>query len=925
MKLLGPVSLALIGAVSVTAEPIGFNRDVRPVLGDNCFRCHGPDAATRKADFRLDDREAAIGKITDGEVLARITSVDPDERMPPPDSGFELSATEIETLKTWIESGAKYEPHWAFVAPARPEAPANAIDHFVRLSGLPPSPPADRATLIRRAALDLTGLPPTLSQLDSNDPFEEIVQQLLDSPRFGEHLALYWMDAARFADTHGYFGDRERSMWPWRDWVIEAFNDNMPFDQFTIEQLAGDLLPESSQSQKIATGFNRNHCINNETGIIEEEFRVEYVADRVKTTSAVWLGLTLECARCHDHKFDPISQRDYYRFFAFFNNVPERGLDGSRGNAAPSLTLPQSGHDALKRELAKAEHGFKPVEAELATAQAAWEKSLAANPAEEGLDDKGTQMAGAKLVPSPFGQAAKVGDGGHVEVSGVNLGSVFSFGAWVHGTNGCVISKMDDANEMRGVDLTLRKSKAIVNLVHRWNSDSIRVATKNAVTTSGWRHFFVTWDGAEVKIFVNGEPQETVVQHNRLAGSFANDEPVRIGRRQASASFSGMIDEVRIFDHVLDEAEVTELALDGFVRAKAENPALLRAHFVKHHAEPRFRIADVKIRELRKRVAAFNSSLPQTMVMEELAEPRQTHVLVRGEYDKPGDPVSAGVPRIFPGEATNRLEFARWLVSAKNPLTARVIVNRVWQQFFGVGLVATSDDFGVQGEWPSNQQLLDWLAVEFIENGWDLKHIYKLIATSGIYQQSSDASPDAWARDPQNRLLARGPRFRLHAGQIRDQALAVSGLLVEKVGGPSVKPYQPPGLWQAVTYDGDLAYEPATGPDRYRRSLYSYWKRQAPPPNLLAFDAPTRETCVVQRSRTNTPLQALVLMNDPVFIEAARALVERGGSVRKMFRLATAREPDKEELAALEELEKSDGLVAVANVILSLDETITKR
>ncbi|MFT5468650.1 MAG: hypothetical protein ACI8UO_003761 [Verrucomicrobiales bacterium] len=914
------LTLTLSVAKSGFAESPGYNRDVRPILGDKCFRCHGPDAATRKADFRLDDRDAALEKISSGSVLARITSSDPDEEMPPPDSGFELSEAEIETLKIWMESGADYEPHWAFVRPARSKS-LNSIDEFVRAkSRLEPSPRASEAALFRRVSLDLTGLPPTLEQLDSGKSYADHVQQLLDSPRFGEHLALYWLDAARFADTHGYFGDRERSMWPWRDWVIEAFNDNMPFDQFTIEQIAGDLLPEPSQSQKIATGFNRNHCINNETGIIEEEFRIEYVADRVKTTSTVWLGLTLECARCHDHKFDPISQRDYYRFFAFFNNVPERGLDGSRGNAAPSLTLPKPGREALKAELAAAERAFKPVEAELAEAQAVWGKSLVAKPA-EGLEETGKPVAGAKLVPSLFGQAAKVGDGGHVEISDTEFGSAFSFGAWVKGTNGCVISKMNDANEMRGVDLTLRKNKAIVNLVHRWNSDSIRVATKNAVTTGEWRHFFVTWDGAEVKIYVNGEPQETVVLNDGLIGSFTNDEPVRIGRRQASASFSGMIDEVRIFDRVLDESAIFELAVGGFTQI----PALLRAHFLKHHADERLQNADAEIRELRKRVAAFQSGLPKTMVMEEMAEPRQTHVLGRGEYDKPGDPVSPGVPEVLPGEATNRLEFARWLVSAENPLTARVIVNRVWQQFFGVGLVATSDDFGVQGEWPSNQQLLDWLAVEFIESGWDLKHIYKLIAMSETYQQSSDASPEAWTRDPRNRLLTRGPRFRLHAEQIRDQALAVSGLLVEKIGGPSVKPYQPPGLWLAVTYDGDLAYVPDTGPDRHRRSLYSYWKRQAPPPNLLAFDAPTRETCVVQRSRTNTPLQALVLMNDPVFIEAARALVERGGSVRKMFRLATAREPDEEELAALRELEKSDGLLAVANVILSLDETITKR
>ncbi len=708
----------------------------------------------------------------------------------------------------------------------------------------------------------------------------------------------------------------------------------MPFDQFTIEQLAGDLLPAPSQSQKIATGFNRNHCINNETGIIEEEFRVEYVADRVKTTSTVWLGLTMECARCHDHKFDPISQRDYYRFFAFFNNVPERGLDGSRGNAKPILTLPKPGGDALKTQLAEAERAFRPVEEKLAKAQAAWEKTLAAKPGEEGLEHAGKRVAGAKMTPSLFGTAASVRDGAHVAVSGVEFGPKFSFGAWVYGSNGCIVSKIDDANDMRGIDLTLRKNKAIVSLVHRWKSDSLRVATKNAVAAREWRHFFVTYDGADVKIYVNGKPQETVVLDDGLTGSFATAEPLRIGRRQASSSFSGKIDEVRVFDRVLSEEEIAELAIGRFVRAVAailpgkrgkSDAARLRAHFVQDHAAPELRAADAEIRALRQRVAAFGANLPSTMVMAEMAEPRQTNVLTRGEYDKRGDPVFAGVPAILPGAAKNRLELAQWLVSPENPLTARVTANRVWQQFFGVGLVATSDDFGVQGEWPTDQRLLDWLAVEFMESGWDLKHLYRLIALSQTYRQSSDASPADYVRDPQNRLLARGPRFRLHAEQIRDQALAVSGLLVEKIGGPSVKPYQPPGLWQAVTYDGELAYQPDSGPGLHRRSLYTYWKRQAPPPNLLAFDAPTRETCVVQRSRTNTPLQALVLMNDPVFIEAAQALAERGGSVRAMFRLATAREPDSEEIAALEALAQSDGLVAVANVILSLDETLTKR
>ena len=1028
-------------AAEIPAVPtIQYNRDVRPILADKCFHCHGPDAAARQADLRLDERAVATadrdghqaiapGKPMSSELIRRVLSKDDDQRMPPPESGAALTAQEIDILRRWIQSGAEYQTHWSFIPPKRPALPdvddpswpKNAIDHFV-LARLDqeqrkPSTEADSAMLIRRVSLDLTGLPPTVEEVIAfekafrHDPaaaYSNLIDRLLQSPRYGEHMVVGWLDAARYADTNGYFTDNDRTMWPWRDWVINAFNKNMPFDQFTIEQLAGDLLPNSTIDQKIATGFNRNHMVNNETGIIEEEFRVEYVVDRADATATVWMGLTVGCARCHYHKYDPISQKDFYRFFAFFNNVPERGLSGTGGNSIPTLKVPAKELDLrldkIRREVAFAEREFAAVERQLDAEQAAWEGT-----AIDGLSRDNTAGLVSHLsLDTAFASAATTGSVGVAEgllgnaakfngdgcVSFSNVGDfdcddAFSVGAWVQAESaGCVISKMDDANEMRGFDITLRKGKAIVNLVHGWNRNAIRVATKSSIPTRQWQHLMMAYDGSGtakgVTIYVDGVAQMVEIIHDSLTGTIRNAEPFRIGRRQASASLNGLVDDVRIYDRRLSDAEVSELVSSQLIRGVLSKPASkrseslkqkLRAWFISHRADRRAAELSATLARLRNEATSLAKSVPTTMVMQDSKKPRQAFVLLRGEYDQPGEKVTAGFPGFTPDvvgskagdvQTLNRLDLAKWLVDPSHPLTARVTVNRLWQRLFGVGIVKTVDDFGTQGEWPSHPELLDWLAVELVESGWDIQHVLKLIVTSATYRQSSNAASESFASDPENRLLARGPRFRMRAEMLRDNALTISGLLVEKIGGPSVKPYQPAGLWKAVTYDGDSEYLPDKGDSLYRRSLYTFWKRQSPPPNMLVFDAPTRETCTAQRSQTNTPLQALALMNDPTFIEASLKIAERmmalsadneSGRVAFAFRASTARRPAKDEVQILldvfeaqkvaftekpndarkllavgeskqdESLREADlaAWTTVASIILTLDETVTKR
>jgi hypothetical protein len=1040
------LTVALIASTLNAAEPlpatVEFNRDIRPILSDTCFHCHGPDKAKRKADLRFDDPESVLGSrggapiivpgnLAKSELYRRITAASEKDRMPPVRSGRQLTERQIALLARWIEQGAKWQKHWSLIPPVRPTPPPvadpqwtrNPIDSFIRerlqREGLAPSPEADRATLIRRVTFDLTGLPPTLDEVDaflsdsSPAAYEKVVNRLLQSPRYGERMAVRWLDGARYADTNGYQSDGDRTMWRWRDWVIEAFNHNMPFDRFTIEQLAGDLLPGATLDQKIATAFNRNHRGNAEGGIIPEEYAVEYVVDRVDTTATVWLGLTVACARCHDHKYDPIKQQEFYRIFAYFNNVPEKGRAIKYGNSPPTLVTPtrqqQAQKQQLEQELAAAVADLARCEPALAAAQAAWEKTAPSGPlvfwsitdrlvGHFELNGSANNCCNPRLqgkfqdgsptyVPGRSGHAADF-DGRRFfnagDVGDFGFYDKFSCAAWIfpRGTRGgTIVSRMTDAPQGDGYSLCLEDGKLQVNLVKRWLDDATRVQTERRLTPLRWHHVLMTYDGSRlasgIKVYIDGHLEKLQVNLDELNQTFKTAEPLRIGAGGGPAArFRGHIQDVRIYDRALTADEALVIATPESVTTLAEiadahrsrgQAAKLRAYFLQTQAPEAIRKAHHRLVDLRRRYERFLESLPTTMIMEEMPAPRQTCVLIRGQYDKPGARVSPGVPAslssLRPDAPANRLGLARWLMDPANPLTARVAVNRAWQMVFGTGLVKTVDDFGSQGESPSHPELLDWLATEFVRSGWDIKALLRTIVTSATYRQSSRVSPTLGQRDPENRLLARGPRFRLSAEMVRDQALATSGLLVERLGGPSVKPYQPDGLWKELT--GAEEYVPDKGANLYRRSLYTFWKRTVAPPAMLTFDAAGRETCIVRETRTNTPLQALTLMNDVTYVEAARVLAQRllmdrqatpDDRLTRAFRLATARPPQPVELQILRsdlqdhlaryrvdrqaalrlvstgESRRDETLdvgelaayTVVAGLILNLDETITK-
>ena len=821
-------------SVASAAEPIRFSRDILPILSDNCFHCHGNDPKHREADLRLDDREAAIkhgafepGKSAASELLRRLTTTNPDEQMPPPDSNRKVTKEQIELVRRWIDEGAPWGKHWAFEPPqASPIPPAklaawprNEIDSFLlaRLEqeGLRPSPEAAKETLLRRVSLDLVGLPPTPEEVDAflldNSPqaYERAVDHLLASPRYGERWAWDWLDAARYADTNGYQGDPERTMWPWRDWVVKAINANMPYDQFTIEQLAGDLLPDATLEQKLATGFNRNHMFNGEGGRIAEETRVENVMDRAETTGTVWLGLTIGCARCHDHKYDPFTNRNYYELYAYFNNTSETGANSGGGRTG----------------------GIPPV-----------------------ID-----------FTTPAEQAA-----------------------------------------LAAAETKVREAAGAV-------------------------------DKLELELF-------------------PRDAKLPAGKSPAAAELSGNVQAALNQEPVKRGADALREMVNFYKELKPDYAKLLAKH--KAAVDERDRMA---------------SRLPRVMVMDTLATPRETFMLDKGAYDKPGEKVAAVLPVSLapaPKDASketlaNRLGLARWLVDPRNPLTARVTVNRFWQSFFGTGLVKTADDFGVQGQRPSHPELLDWLAVDFVRNGWDVKRLHRQIVLSSAYRQSSKVTPALLEHDPENRLLARGPRFRMPSWMMRDQALAASGLLVEKLGGPSVKPYQPEGIWEEATF-GKKTYVQDHGEALYRRSLYVFWRRIVGPTSF--FDVAARQVCSVKTPRTNTPLHALTTLNDPAYVEAARALAQHAlqqpapttsveARLAWAFRKVVLRQPSSAEASVLasslkkmrvmyaadtsaaaallkvgesprdESLDAVDhaALTAVCLMILNLDEALTKQ
>jgi hypothetical protein len=1024
------LAATLAGGGAWSAAAVDFNREIRPILSEHCFSCHGFDEQNRKAGLRLDTREGATaaaesgaaavvpGDVAKSELLARISAKNADDLMPPVKHEKPLSERQKGLLRQWVSEGAPYARHWSFEPPRRampPRSPwpgqtRNEIDEFVheRLAAeqLTPAAEADRATLLRRVTLDLTGLPPTLAELDafladgSPSAYERVVERLLQSPAYGERMAVEWLDAARYADTNGYFGDKTRSAWPWRQWVIEAFNRNLPFDQFTVEQLAGDLLPKPTRDQLVATGFHRNSMANNESGIIDEEYRVEAVVDRIDTTATTWLGLTVGCAQCHDHKFDPISQKEYYQLFAFFNNTPEKGLIKDE-TPPPVIEVPSAAQtDAMTRArqgLAEAERALAPRRAGLQRQIGEWEKAAA----EELADPIGDHSLARWSFDDRESNASfrEVGQGTLEYQKGIlALGAKFdatkhlegprnlplahdqpwTVGVWTRTTGSLagLFSKCDEDDKKRGVEVIWQKGRILIHLTHRWGADAIEVSSKEPVKGKSWIHLVLSYDGsgkaAGVRLFANGEAVPLQVNRDTLSGSILNNQAFLLGRRDAGLGYYGEMDEFRVIGRSVSTEEVKRWFWTERLRGIMATPAKGRAvadakvvadYFVARHAPAEVRALYEAVDTAKEKMAELRATIPTALVMEDQEKPRATHVLMRGVYDQAGEKVEAEVPAALGAMAAglpkNRLGLARWLVAPDNPLTARVTVNRLWQQCFGEGLVRTPNDFGAQGELPTHSELLDWLAVEFVDHGWDTKALLRRIVTSATYRQSSRATLALLERDPDNRLLARGPRFRMPAEMLRDQALAASGLLVRQLGGPSVKPFQPPGLWEAVSYNGDETYVPDRGEGLWRRSLYTFWKRQAPPPATLAFDGPTREKCTIRRPRTNTPLQALVLLNDETYMAASVALaagvmagnVEKTSRVEALFRLVTGRTPEAEEMAMLEKLldqqlyrfaddeqaarqvaqsTSSDAteraaLTVVAHTLLNLDEAISRR
>ena len=1042
-------SAALIGLIislwigyhnhhSQAQETISFNRDIRPILSEHCFQCHGPDAQQRQGELRLDQFQDATlpgqsGKLAiipnqskQSEVTARILSTDPDVVMPPPHIGKPLNQKQIELVTRWIDQGAQYQGHWAFIPPVRPPVPLadlanqypNPIDRFLleklHLHGFEFSDKASKETLIRRVSLDLIGLPPTLDEIDafiadtSDDAYEKVIDRLLDSPHYGERMAIAWLDLARYADSNGFQVDSSRQQWPWRDWVIKAFNENMPYDQFTIEQIAGDMLPDATLSQKVASGFNRNHRLNGEGGIIAEEWRVETVIDRVETTGMTWLALTLNCCRCHDHKYDPISQKEFYSLFAYFNNVTESGtLQGESRNTQPVISVPTEEHlqqqKDLEAQIDQAQIQLERAQADIAKYIEPWEADFKTNlaakkPTWNTLDPTTVQARSrASFTKQPDGSYLASGENPTHDVyeiqskiaTGPLTGILLecfpdpslpqqSLGRYPNGN--FVLTRLEATIEPPegAAKITAKISNAQADYSQKdWD-------VSNTVLGNPGRGWAV--DGPTRKeicraMFLLEQPidvpenstitirlvQETLGQHNigrfRLATTSLDKGTVSIAGLQIPDSIRHLLE--------LDPSQRSDLQkkqLQEYYLKVADGPIQQAAR---------------NLQETRKKLDAAKSSWPTVMIMQEMPKPREAFVLIRGEYDKRGPQVQAGLPKALPALQpdlpNNRLGLARWIASRTNPLTARVWVNRMWEKFMGHGLVKTTENFGSQADWPSHPELLDWLAIEWTEptvlglvagkpiHPWDIKGLQKLIVMSQAYQQSTSlvGKEKLLEADPENRWLGRGPRFRLSGEILRDQALASSGLLTKKIGGPSVKPYMPEGVWDETSVYGDLRnYKHDTDDRLYRRSLYTVWKRTAAPPTMLLFDAPNREICVVKRSRTNTPLQALSLLNEVTYVEAAKMLGLRmmqsqanttKDKLQFGFRLVTGRTPTHEELKVLEEswqddlqyyqenLDKAQQLLAVGqskaptqspaelaaftlagNVLLNLDEVITR-
>lgn len=1019
--------MAALNGLAAAEDKLSFNRDIRPILSENCFSCHGPDKNQRKANLRLDQRESAVGKsesgataiapgkLAESELIKRILSKDDGEQMPPASTGKKLTAAQIETLKKWIEQGAEFEGHWSFLKVERPQAPkladesrvTNDIDRFVfdRLAkqGLKPQPEADKVTLIRRATLDLTGLPPTPAEVDAfladNAPnaYEKLVDRLLGSTRFGEHQGRVWLDQARYGDTHGLHLDNERSMWKYREWVINAFNGNKPFNQFTVEQLAGDLLPNSTLDQKVATGFVRCNVTTSEGGSINEEVLVRYAVDRTETMGTVFMGLTLGCAVCHDHKFDPVSQKEFYSLYAFYNAAADAAMDGNQLAPPPSIKVPTPEHTeklkvldeklaGLRKQIAEELGKFDYKEPE--------KKPDAPSPTEprefvwiEDAAPSGAQLQG----DSPWEFVAKPD---HPVFSGEKSTRRKSPGLSQHfftaanptlkvgeGDKFFAYCYLDPADPPKTVMLQWNDGQ----WEHRafWGEDKIAFGQGDV---PGHRRLgdlpkLGEWVRLEIDakhVGLNPGAQLNGWAFTQFGGTLYWDKAGIITKTPQNGMTFESLADWSAYEKSLTQSQVPGPVKEALkVEADKQNDAqkkLIREYFLEN-IYPKSRESLQPIRQqitaTEKERTDTDNSIPISLIMADMPTPRPTHVLIRGAYDKHGEKVEANVPSAFPamaeGAPKNRLGMAQWLTDRSHPLTSRVTVNRFWQQFFGRGIVKTAEDFGSQGEWPTHPELLDYLAAQFMESNWNTKDLFKAILMSSTYRQSSNVSADLLAKDPENVLLSRGPRFRLDAEIVRDSALYVSGLLIEKVGGPSVKPYQPSNIWEPVAFVGSntSAYARGAGEALYRRSMYTFWKRTAPPPSMMAFDAPSRENCIARRARTNTPLQALVLMNDEQYVEAAKQLARRvlkeGGTTPASmltfgFRVTTGRSPDERELGVLLKLHEQQltrftankdaatklvsvgeskrdesldvsqhaAMTMIANVLLNLDEVITK-
>ena len=1050
----------IVEAEQKLPEKISYNFHVKPILSDRCFACHGPDAENRAADLRLDLPEHALGelpenpgayalvpgKLADSEIFHRILSDDEEVVMPPPESNLSLTAEEKAILIKWIEQGAEYEPHWAFAPIEKPAVPDvqqpewahNAIDKFVlqkqEENSFSPSEAADKETLIRRVSFSLTGLPPSLEEIDAfvndNSPeaYEKVVDRLLASPAYGERMATHWLDVARYADSDGYLDDKHREFSPWRDWVIEAFNQNMPYDEFATLQIAGDLLPNAGQDEILPTAFNRLHKKNSEAGIVYEEYRVEYVADRTNTLGKAFLGLSLECARCHDHKYDPVSQEDYYSMFAFFNSTNEIGTPvyGPDQTPGPALLLSDEKTDQQIAELeqyireqegaleeANDEQAFQQWLGSQSDLEQELKRSLVKGlQAYYPLDDfqprknnklhspnrldaaKPATLSNAVLGEGIQGKALSVNDYGAMafadKVGWFGRDDAFSVDFWIYPDTvyeeSNIFTHCEDRRlGLKGYSLFVRDNHLQFVMAHSWPHNAIQVISREALPVKTWSRVTLTYDGSSrangISLYLNGEKLTTQTAIDNLYKGILFVPDIHTygfrgmhwgSRNKMVPMLNSRLDEIRVFDRHLSELEVAYLAHPENVALKLAQADDQMRQQLKGYYQNRYAHSGEKatLKEQRKRLTELMNSIPEMMVMGDLPEPRQTFLLERGMYNAHGHEVQPDAPESilhFPEDLPrNRLGLAKWMFMDENPLTARVIVNRIWQLHFGRGLSKTTEDLGNQGALPTHPELLDYLATWLRENDWDLKAQHKQIVMSATYRQSSRISPEMQEKDPENLLLARAPRFRLPAEMIRDNALAISDLLVEKVGGESVYPYQPAGLWDEISNKHwRYPYLQTEGEDLYRRSIYTIWKRTAPPPSMLIFDMPQRGDCTVRRIPTSTPLQALVLLNDPQYIEAARVLAEKvmqreenlQDRLSNAYQLITGRLPREKELILLEDfyteemdkfksapqdreeylqvgaddpdagLDKTElaALTVVANSIMNTDEATTRR